>query len=348
MNLSKIRTQATQLAQEFPSSLLREEAEIEAFRVRYVSKSGILGKLFSELRTLGTEEKKEIAPLLNQLKSKALAHLKSSSKILSEATTPAPETEDLTLPLDIRPLGGRHPIQHLLQQAITHFQQIGFEVAEGPEIETDWYNFSALHFPPHHPARDMQDTFFLARDPSMLLRTHTSSVQIRIMEQYKPPFRVIAPGRVYRNEAITARSHCFFHQIEGIYIDQEVSMIDLKHTLSYFIEQLFDEVLELRFRPSYFPFTEPSAEIDISCRSCKGSGCNLCKGSGWIEIAGCGMIDPQVLINCKLDPEIYNGYAFGIGIDRLTLLRYGIEDIRILTQNDVRMLRQFQINEHIS
>ena len=287
-------------------------------------------------------------PLLNQLKSRALAHLKASSKCLSEASTPAPKAEDLTLPTDTQPIGGRHPLQHLLQQAITHFQQIGFEVAEGPEIETDWYNFSALHFPPHHPARDMQDTFFLAEDPERLLRTHTSSVQIRVMERYRPPFRVIAPGRVYRNEAITARAHCFFHQIEGLYIDRKVSMIDLKHTLSYFIEQLFGSERALRFRASYFPFTEPSAELDMSCSSCKSNGCSLCKGSGWIEIAGCGMIDPQVLINSKIDPELYSGYAFGIGIDRLTMLRYGIEDIRILTQNDARMLRQFQINEHLS
>lgn len=347
MNLNEIHAQASQISKQMSSALLENEAQIEAFRVCYVSKKSELNRLFSALRDLSVQEKKEVAPLLNKLKNEALARIKSASKALSEASASSPKAADLTLPLRTR-LGSRHPIQHILQRAIIHFQQLGFEVAEGPEIETDWYNFSALHFPPHHPARDMQDTFFLSRDPDMLLRTHTSSVQIRVMEQYTPPLRMIMPGRVYRNEAITARSHCFFHQIEGLYIDQEVSMIDLKHTLSYFIEQLFGEALELRFRPSYFPFTEPSAELDISCLSCKGSGCGLCKQSGWLEIAGCGMIDPQVLINCKLDPEIYSGYAFGMGIDRLTLLRYGIEDIRVLTQNDARMLQQFQTNEHLS
>ena len=349
MKADEMREKASQLAERLSTEVLNKEEDLEAFRFRYVRKKGDLGALFTALRELGVEEKKKIAPLLNRIKIEALSRLKASAEELSTPRqSTAVEVNDLTLPPVSRLVGARHPLQHMLQRAITHFQCLGFEIAEGPEIETDWYNFTALNFPPHHPARDMQDTFFLDHDPDLLLRTHTSSVQIHVMEQYPPPLRMIMPGRVYRNEAITARSHCFFHQIEGLYLDKGVSMLDLKQTLSYFMQQLFGEELSLRFRPSYFPFTEPSAELDVACLCCKGKGCVLCKQSGWLEVAGCGMIDPQVLKNCNLDPEIYNGYAFGMGIDRLTLLGYGIDDIRILTQNDVRMLRQFRIDDRLS
>ena len=342
MTLEEIQKRANELATQIKKAPLGDELEIEAFRLRFVSKKGDLLSLFSVLKVLPVEEKKKIAQLLNPLKVSALKRLKEKSKEKSKESKSLQTINDLTLPSVRTPLGARHPIQHILQQSIYHFQKIGFEIAEGPEIESDWYNFTALNFPPHHPARDMQDTFFLSEDTNTLLRTHTSSVQIRMMEKYKPPLRMIMPGRVYRNEAITARSHCFFHQIEGLYIDKKVSVLDMKHTLRYFLEQLFSTKVRTRFRASYFPFTEPSVEVDISCLSCKGKGCTLCKESGWLEVAGCGMVDPKVLKNCHIDNEKYNGYAFGMGIDRLTLLRYGIDDIRLLTQGDVRLLRQFR------
>lgn len=349
MKIADIRARAQGLAEALQSTPISDSQALEGFRVRFVSKKGELAQLFTAFKALPVEEKKAVAPLLNQLKADSLARLKHAAATLSTASPKAPESvADLTLPPIQTPLGARHPIQHVLQQAIHYFQRLGFEVAEGPEIENDWYNFTALNFPPQHPARDMQDTFFLSRNPDILLRTHTSSVQIRMMEQYKPPLRMIMPGRVYRNEAITARSHCSFHQIEGLYVDEQVSMLDMKHTLSYFMEQLFATALKLRLRPSYFPFTEPSAELDIRCLQCQGKGCTLCKHSGWLEVAGCGMVDPQVLQNCHIDPEIYSGYAFGMGIDRLTLLRYGINDIRLLTEGDARLLEQFSVDEGLS
>ena len=341
MSLASLQKRAEALEKELAHASF---SDLEAFRQRFVSKKGALAELFAELRGLPHAEKQSISPLLNQLKTEALAMLKRNTPQGPPKGATAPRAEDLTLPVAGVPPGARHPIQHVLQQAVLHFQHLGFEVAEGPEIETDWYNFTALHFPDHHPARDMQDTFFLARCPDILLRTHTSSVQIRMMEKYRPPLRMIMPGRVYRNETITARSHCFFHQIEGLYLDRQVNVLDMRNTLTYFLQQLFGEQLKLRFRASYFPFTEPSMEVDIGCLQCEGGGCTLCKQSGWLEIAGCGMVDPQVLLNCKIDPEKYGGFAFGIGIERLTLLRYGIEDIRLLSQCDVRMLQQFPVD----
>ena len=339
---------------------LPDAAAIEAFRVRYVSKKSVIAQLFQQFKALDVDAKRQLAPQLNALKDKAFAYLKEAS---AETTTLGPKHStpssmsqgrptDLSLPPVRTPLGARHPLQHVMTQALSYFEQLGFEIADGPEIENDWYNFSALHFPEHHPARDMQDTFFLSLNDSQnkpyVLRTHTSSVQVRMMERYAPPLRMVMPGRVYRNEAVTARSHYFFHQIEGLYIDQDVSFIDMKQTLTQFVHSFFNTELPVRLRPSYFPFTEPSAEMDLACLSCQGKGCKLCKESGWLEVAGCGMVDPAVLENCGLDPERYSGYAFGMGIDRLTLMRYGITDIRVLSQNDVRVLRQFSCNDKLS
>ena len=347
MIASEVQQQLATLKKELQQAVLSDASSVEAYRLRFVSKKGEVAALFAALKTMSVAEKKAVSPLLNQLKVAAITRLKEEATSARPVVT-TQASEDLSLPPIRTPLGGRHPIQHSLQQAIHYFQSLGFEVAEGPEIESDWYNFTALNFPPHHPARDMQDTFFLEEDTAMLLRTHTSSVQVRMMEQHTPPLRMIMPGRVYRNETITARSHCFFHQIEGLYVDQKVSIMDMRHTLYYFCEQFFGRGLRMRLRASYFPFTEPSAELDIGCLSCSGRGCVLCKESGWLEVAGCGMVDPQVLQNCKINPEKYSGYAFGIGIDRLTLLRYGIDDIRLLTQGDVRLLRQFRTNVQLS
>lgn len=249
---------------------------------------------------------------------------------------------DLTLPTIPEALGTRHPLSVVKEQMVNIFSRIGFDLSEGPEIEDDFHNFTALNFPPDHPAREMQDTFFIEKDPDIALRTHTSSVQVRVMENQKPPIRTLSPGRVFRNEAISARAHCVFHQIEGLYIDKDVSFADLKDTLYYFVKEMFGKDIKLRFRPSFFPFTEPSAEIDITCLLCKGKGCNVCKGSGWVEIGGAGMVDPNVLKNAGIDPTVYSGFAFGMGIERMTMLKYQIKDLRLFTENDVRFLRQFK------
>jgi phenylalanyl-tRNA synthetase alpha chain len=261
---------------------------------------------------------------------------------LEAASVKSASHADLTMPGDPIELGSRHPVSIVRKKIIEIFSSIGYTIAEGPEIEDDWHNFTALNFPPDHPARDMQDTYFVTDDQQWLLRTHTSTVQVRVMEQQKPPIRVICPGRVYRNETISARSHCFFHQVEGLYIDKDVSFADLKQTLLYFAQEFFGKDTKIRLRPSYFPFTEPSAELDVSCFICGGEGCPVCKHSGWVEILGCGMVDPQVLENCKIDSNVYTGFAFGMGIERITMLKYQIKDIRILFENDVRFLKQFE------
>ena len=346
MRLEDLQAQVFAIQKAIKQHALSSSEDIEAFRLRFVSKRGEIAQLFSHFKSLSLSDKKALSPLLNTLKEQALSRLKKSSTeaqstLTSSSSSQATSFQDLSLPSLRHPIGTRHPIRQTLQHMISLFQNIGFEIAEGPDIETDWYNFTALHFPPHHPAREMQDTFFLEKNPDILLRTHTSSVQVRMMEHYSPPLRMIMPGTVYRNEAITARSHCFFHQLEGIYIDQAVSMVDLRNTLIYFVKNMFGEHIKFRFRPSYFPFTEPSAELDISCTQCKGKGCTLCKHSSWLEIAGCGMIDPQVLMNCQIDPKKYSGYAWGIGVERLILLQHGVTDIRLLSQNDLRFLRQF-------
>ena len=279
--------------------------------------------------------------LLNQLKTLVQEKLDGSREKLEQQWMEGMLLPDLTLPATFMEPGSRHPLSVVRNEIIRIFAGLGFSVAEGPEIEDDWYNFSALNFPPDHPARDMQDTFFISKDPDILLRTHTSSVQVRVMEKQQPPIRAIFPGRVFRNEAISARAHCIFHQVEGLYIDRHVSFADLRQTLLFFAREMFGPETSIRLRPSYFPFTEPSAELDISCNICGGKGCNICKHTGWVEILGCGMVDPNVLQNCHIDPEIYTGYAFGMGIERITLLKYLIRDIRLYFENDLRFLRQF-------
>lgn len=320
-------------------------ADVESFRLKFLVSKGIIKELFEEFKTVSPEEKRTLGKVLNELKQLAEAKFQETqSQFAHTAKVHKREEEDLTLPGEGFQLGSRHPLSLVRKEIVEIFKKLGFVVAEGPEIEDDWHNFSALNFPPEHPARDMQDTFFIKKQEGndIALRTHTSSVQVRLMEAGKPPFRAIMPGRVYRNEAISARAHCFFHQVEGLYVDENVSFADLKQTLFHFVQELFGEGTKVRFRPSYFPFTEPSAEMDISCTICKGDGCNLCKGSGWVEILGCGMVDPNVLENCGIDSKKYSGFAFGMGIERITNLKYEIKDLRLFSENDVRFLSQFE------
>lgn len=319
--------------------------EVEQFRLRFLSKKGILTDLFAAMKTIAPEQRKAYGQQVNELKTKVEEKLQSFQAMLEAAEDARSEVRlDVTLPAEPMPVGSRHPISLIRDQIINIFSRIGFSVSEGPEIEDDWHNFTALNFPENHPARDMQDTFFIEMKPgseSMALRTHTSSVQVRVMETTKPPIRSLMPGRVYRNEAISARAHCFFHQVEGLYIDKGVTFADMKQALLYFSREMFGPETQIRLRPSYFPFTEPSAEMDVTCEICKGKGCNVCKYSGWLEIMGCGMVDPQVLSNCGIDPDIYSGYAFGMGIERIAMLKYGVKDLRLFSENDVRFLRQF-------
>lgn len=314
---------------------------VEEFRLRFISRKGVMGELFEALKKVPPAEKKEVGKVLNQLKQSAEAKFKALTERIT-ALDQVEEPMDLTLPVVANKIGNQHPLTLTKLRIIEIFERLGFNVADGPEIEDDWHNFSALNFPENHPAREMQDTFFITRHPDVLLRTHTSNVQIRLLEKSKPPIRAIMPGRVYRNEAISARAHCFFHQVEGLYVDTNVGFADLKQTLYYFAKEMYGKDIRIRFRPSFFPFTEPSAEIDISCLICKGAGCNVCKHSGWVEIAGSGMVHPNVLRNCKIDPEQYSGFAFGMGIERVTMLRYQINDLRLFSENDIRFLRQFQ------
>ena len=319
--------------------------EVESFRIKFLGSKGIVKELFDEFKSVGPEEKRVFGKVLNEFKQVAESKFETCKAQFESSTSTQKLDTDLTLPGEGMELGARHPLQLVRREIVEIFKKLGFTVAEGPEIEDDWHNFSALNFPEEHPARDMQDTFFIKKGGEkgdIALRTHTSSVQVRMMEQGKPPFRSIMPGRVYRNEAISARAHCFFHQIEGLYVDENVSFADLKQTLFYFVQELYGEGTQVRFRPSYFPFTEPSAEMDISCSICKGAGCNMCKGSGWVEILGCGMVDPNVLENCGIDSKKYTGFAFGMGIERITNLKYEIKDLRLFSENDVRFLKQFQ------
>lgn len=321
------------------------DAEVENFRLKYLVSKGVVRNLFEEFKAIPNEEKKEMGKVLNVFKQLAESKYEEFKGLFAEAkNSSVQEVMDLTLPGVGFQLGSRHPLSLVRKEIVEIFKKLGFIVSEGPEIEDDWHNFSALNFALEHPARDMQDTFFIKKQEGndIALRTHTSSVQVRLMEANKPPFRVIMPGRVYRNEAISARAHCFFHQIEGLYVDENVSFADLKQTLFHFVQELYGKETKVRFRPSYFPFTEPSAEMDISCTICKGDGCTLCKGSGWVEILGCGMVDPNVLDNCGIDSERYTGYAFGMGIERITNLKYEIKDLRLFSENDVRFLAQFE------
>lgn len=314
--------------------------ELDQFRIRMMGKKGEVTLLFGEFKEVPAEMKKEVGQAINVLKDEVQTKLKTLLSELKTADT-GPSGLDLTAPGEPIPLGSRHPVSLVRNEIIDIFKRLGFNVSTGPEIEDDWHVFSALNFPPEHPARDMQDTFFINQDPDILLRTHTSSVQVRVMEHQKPPIRTISPGRVFRNEAISARSHCIFHQVEGLYIDKNVSFADLKQTLLFFAKEMFGANTEIRLRPSYFPFTEPSAEMDVSCSLCGGKGCNVCKYTGWLEILGCGMVDPNVLESVGIDSHEYTGFAFGMGIERMALLKFGIKDIRLLFENDVRFLEQF-------
>lgn len=325
---------------------LEGKEALENFRLKYLSRKGLLNELFEEFKQVPNESKREVGKLLNQLKTSVEEKFKQVSETIestgNDSSTPI---FDLTLPVEANVLGTLHPLTIVRKRITEIFARMGFSTADGPEIETDWYNFTALNFPENHPAREMQDTFFVAKGEvqkdDVILRTHTSNVQVRLMENKRPPLRSIMIGRVYRNEAISARAHCQFHQVEGLYVDKNVSFKDLKDTLYHFSKEMFGKDTKIRLRPSYFPFTEPSAEIDVSCFICKGKGCNVCKYTGWVEIAGSGMVDPNVLANCDIDPEEYTGFAFGMGIERITMLKYGINDLRLFFENDVRFLRQF-------
>ncbi len=329
-------------AEEIHNFQTSRKEELEEFRIRFLSKKGIIAGLFGEFRDVPAEQRREIGLMLNELKNAAQEKFEQILHQLEASETLQKPAQDLTLPADFMETGSRHPVSIVWNEIISIFSRIGFTVAEGPDIEDDWHNFSALNFQEEHPARDMQDTFFMQEKPAFLLRTHTSSVQIRTMEKTRPPIRALFPGRVYRNEAISARAHCLFHQVEGLYVDRNVSFADLKQTLLYFAREMFGENTGIRLRPSFFPFTEPSAEMDISCFLCGGKGCRICKNTGWVEILGCGMVDPAVLDNCGIDSAEYTGFAFGMGIERTAILRYQINDIRLLFENDIRFLRQFR------
>ncbi|NLC49537.1 MAG: phenylalanine--tRNA ligase subunit alpha [Bacteroidales bacterium] len=315
--------------------------EFEALRIKYLSKKGIVNSLMSDFRTVPPEQKKEVGQKLNLLKTALQDRISELKKNIESSNVQSAEF-DLSRTSYPIALGTRHPISLVKEEICTIFRRLGFSIAEGPEIEDDWHVFSSLNFADDHPARDMQDTFFIQRNPEVVLRTHTSSVQTRVMEKTQPPIRITCPGRVYRNEAISARAHCLFHQVEGLYIDKDVSFADLKQALLFFTKELFGKDTQIRLRPSYFPFTEPSAEMDISCHICGGKGCNICKHTGWVEILGCGMVDPTVLENCGIDSTVYSGYAFGMGVERIAMLKYQINDIRLFFENDVNFLHQFQ------
>ena len=316
--------------------------QLEEFRIRFLGTKGITKTLFGEMKNVPNDRKKEFGQVLNEFKLLAETRFEEAKQLAAGNGQSAKEDNiDYTLPGDAIQIGARHPITLVRNRIVSIFQRLGFSVADGPEIENDWHNFTALNLPENHPARDMQDTFYIHQNPDWLLRTHTSNVQIREMQKGKLPIRIICPGRVYRNETISARSHCFFHQVEGLYIDENVSFADLKQTLYFFVQEMFGVDVKVRFRPSYFPFTEPSAEMDISCFICGGKGCRICKQTGWVEILGCGMVHPKVLENCGIDPEKYTGYAFGMGIERPALLLYDVNDIRLFSENDARFLKQF-------
>lgn len=331
-----------EILQEIETFTASTKEQVEEYRIKWMSRKGKISLLFDDFKNVAPALKKEMGQKLNELKNKAQEKLDHLKERFENSETVIDEQVDLTLPGEPVLLGARHPVSIVRSQLINIFGRIGFTVADGPEIEDDWHNFSALNFPENHPARDMQDTFFIDEKNKIALRTHTSSVQVRVMENTQPPIRMIFPGRVYRNEAISARAHCFFHQVEGLYVDRNVSFADLKQTLLYFAKEMFGESSQIRLRPSYFPFTEPSAEMDVSCFICEGKGCPVCKQSGWVEILGCGMVDPAVLDNCKIDPKKYTGFAFGMGIERIAMLKYRINDLRLFSENDVRFLNQFK------
>lgn len=331
-----------QLTAELQALTAHSEQEVEDLRIKYISKKGLVSQLFDEFKTVPNEEKRQVGQLLNALKTLATDKINELRASLSAGGEDEGLGIDWSRTAYPTPLGSRHPLTIVQQEICSIFARLGFSIAEGPEIEDDWHVFSALNFAEDHPARDMQDTFFVRNVPGTLLRTHTSSVQTRTMLESEPPIRVICPGRVYRNEAISYRAHCFFHQLEALYVDQDVSFADLKQVLLYFAQEMFGTDTKIRLRPSYFPFTEPSAEMDISCNICGGKGCNFCKHTGWVEILGCGMVDPNVLENCGIDSRKYSGYALGMGVERITNLKYRVSDLRLFSENDVRFLEQFK------
>jgi phenylalanyl-tRNA synthetase alpha chain len=330
------------ITEEIKTIKLKSESDLEQFRIKFLGTKGAIKTLFNDFKSIPNDEKKGVGQLINQLREFA-ENFYSIQKDLFLSHSNEKQSIDFSRPGEQSNLGSHHPIAIVRSEIIEVFSRIGYTVSDGPEIEDDWHNFSALNFPPEHPARDMQDTFFIEKgEKEMALRTHTSSVQVRVMQNHPPPIRTISPGRVYRNESISARAHCFFHQIEGLYIDKDVSFADLKQTLFYFAKEIFGEKAQIRLRPSYFPFTEPSAEVDVSCSICNAKGCNVCKNTGWLEILGCGMIDPNVLESCGIDSTIYSGFAFGMGIERITQLKYKVNDLRLYSENDIRFLSQFQ------
>ena len=314
---------------------------VEAFRIKYLGTKGLVKSVLGEMKNVPPDQRKEFGQVLNEFKAFAEARYEALQSAAAPVSAAASSGIDWSLPADPTEVGTRHPLSIVRGQMVSIFRRLGFAVAEGPEIEDDWHNFGAMNLPEDHPARDMQDTFYIQQNPDWLLRTHTSSVQARVMETQKPPIRVICPGRVYRNETISARAHCFFHQVEGLYIDENVSFADLKQTLYFFVQEMFGKDVKVRFRPSYFPFTEPSAEMDISCQICSGKGCNICKHTGWVEILGSGMVHPKVLENFGIDSTKYTGFAFGMGVERITQLKYQVNDLRLYSQNDMRFLKQF-------
>jgi phenylalanyl-tRNA synthetase alpha chain len=331
------------ILKEIEDLVVTSKEQVEAYRIKWLSKKGEITTLFDDFRTVSPELKKAFGQKLNELKIKAQDKIDVLKAQFENTASTTDTSYDFTVPsLPFTNRGSRHPLSIVRQEIVDIFSRIGFTIAEGPEIEDDWHNFTALNTPENHPARDMQDTFYISKNPDYVLRTHTSSVQVRVMTNEKPPISKIFPGRVFRNEAVSARAHMQFHQVEGLYIDKNVSFADLKQTLLYFAKEMFGQDTKIRMRPSFFPFTEPSTEVDISCSICKGPGCNVCKYSGWVEILGSGMVDPQVLINAGIDPEVYTGFAFGMGIERITMLKYRVKDLRLFFENDVRFLEQFK------
>ena len=339
--MESLQAKIAQYRQDVEAEQVATKDDLENFRIKYLGSKGLVKTIMSEMKNVAVEQKKEAGQLLNQFKVFVEEKFQTFQNEGDNNATETVASFDPALPGAPLPIGSRHPISIVQNTIISIFKQLGFTVAEGPEIEDDWHNFSALNLSENHPARDMQDTFYLNESPAWLLRTHTSSVQIREMQKGVLPLRIICPGRVYRNETISARAHCFFNQVEGLYIAENVSFADLKQTLYFFVQEMFGNDIKIRFRPSYFPFTEPSAEMDISCLLCGGKGCNVCKKTGWVEILGCGMVHPQVLENCGIDSKKYTGFAFGMGIERITMLKYQIKDLRLFSENDQRFLQQF-------
>jgi phenylalanyl-tRNA synthetase alpha chain len=339
-----MKTKIENLLAEVEAFTANSAQKVEEFRIKMLGKKGDLTLLFEEFKQVSGEAKREFGQKINELKNRAQSKINELRETLESSSTPTLSL-DASRPGAADSIGTRHPVAVVRNEILDIFARLGFTVAEGPEIEDDWHVFGALNFPPEHPARDMQDTFFIEKkegdENPILLRTHTSSIQVRAMENRQPPIRIVCPGRVYRNEAVSARAHCMFHQVEGLYVDQNVSFADLKQTLLYFAKEMFGQNVEIRLRPSFFPFTEPSAEMDVSCSICGGKGCNICKGTGWLEVGGCGMVDPNVLDSCSIDSKKYSGFAFGMGVERLVMLKYQVRDLRLYFENDVRFLKQF-------